>query len=324
MRALITCGHLLRHLPKFEAIFAAAGAEISAPPLLSQQFSAEEMAKLIVGCDTVIAGDDFIDRKVLEIGLASKLRSVIKWGVGTDSIDKQAAAQLGLPIYNTPGVFGEEVADLAMSYLLMLARQLHRMNQSVVDGGWLKVEGRSLNGMSVGIVGLGSIGQAIARRCHGFGMTIRGYDTAQIDSATLTQLSVTQTNLPEVLADADVVFIACNLSAENHHLFGTATFSQMKRGAFLINISRGPLVDEDALADALSSGQIGAAGLDVFEVEPLPTDSRLRGFQNCVLGTHNGSNTAEAVDRVNRQTVAIALHVMGLKPDPAVKLNRVA
>ncbi|MGO4837833.1 NAD(P)-dependent oxidoreductase, partial [Rhizobiaceae sp. 2RAB30] len=240
------------------------------------------------------------------------LKAVIKWGIGTDGIDKVAARQLGVPVYNTPGVFGEEVADLALSYLLLLARGLHRMDASVRAGGWLKVEGRSLSGKVAGIVGLGSIGRAIARRCAAFGLEVIGSDEQQIDAAVLADARANQVSFDMLLEKSHFVIVACNLTPQNQHLFDERAFARMKSGAFLINVARGQLVKEAALAEALRSGHLAGAGLDVFEVEPLPADSAMREMENCVFGTHNGSNTADAVHRVNRMTTDILFDTLGL------------
>lgn len=321
-KVLVTCMHLQRHLQKFQEELRNAGIDAYAPQLIGQQFSSEEMQRHIEGCDVVIAGDDFIDRDVLEAGRKSQLRAVIKWGVGTDSIDKSAAKELGIPVYNTPGTFGEEVADLALSYLLMLTRRLHVMHASVVAGGWQKVEGRSLGGLTAGVVGLGSIGMAIARRSAGFGMALTGYDVNTVNHPDIARLGLRQLPLDAMLQESDVVFLACNLTADNVHLLNRERFAVMKPQSYLINVSRGPLVDEAALVDALARGKLAGAGLDVFETEPLPMSSELRSFDNCVFGTHNGSNTREAVDRVNRLTIDIALHLLGHPTSPP--LNRVA
>jgi D-3-phosphoglycerate dehydrogenase len=323
-RALISCGHLQRHFAKFSPEFERFGVEPHLPEIRGQQLDAEDMRRHVVGCAGIIAGDDFIDRSVLEAGKASGLQMVIKWGVGTDSIDKRAASELCVPVYNTPGTFGEEVADLALAFMLLLIRQLHRMHASVVDGGWLKVEGRSPSGMTAGIVGLGSVGRAIARRVHGFGMQAIGSDVVAIDETELARSHVRQRPFERVLAESDIVFIATNLTTENRHLFNGAAFAQMKPDSYLINVSRGPVVDEGALAAALSSKRLAGAGLDVFEIEPLPATSPLRSFENCVFGTHNGSNTREAVDRVNRLTVDMLFHLLGKKTVAGLQPNRVA
>lgn len=313
-KVLITCMHLVRHFDAYRSQFEAAGVEAVIPPLEGQQFSASEMAKHIEGVDTVIAGDDAIDAKVLDVGQANGLKAVIKWGIGTDGIDKVHAASIGMPVYNTPGVFGDEVADLALSHLLMLVRKTHLMDQSVREGGWLKAEGRSLTGMTAGVVGLGSIGQAIAKRTVAFGMKTIGYDPYDFDPAVLAEAGITQAPLDDVLSRADALLIACALTRQNHHLIGHEALAKVKPGLFVVNVSRGPLIDEDALVDALADGRVAGAGLDVFENEPLPADAALRQFADkCTFSTHNGSNTIEAVARINQMTTEIALHVLGIK-----------
>lgn len=322
-RVMASCLHLQRHFEKFRSEFADAGVEVFLPKVTGQQLTADEMRAQLPGMTTVIAGDDPIDRAALVAAQAQGLKAVIKWGIGTDSIDKVAAAELGIPVYNTPGAFGEEVGDLAMAYLLALTRGLHRMDASVREGGWLKIEGRSLSTLTAGVIGLGSIGRAICRRCAASGMKVVGYDAVAIDAPTLAASSVDQLPFDDVLAQSDAVLIACNLTADNHHLMNAAAFARMKKGAYLVNVARGPIVDEKALIAALQGGHLGGAGLDVFEVEPLPMDSPLRQLDNCVFGTHNGSNTQEAVDRVNRMTVEIALQVVGAK-QASFTPNRVA
>lgn len=324
MRALITCHHLQRHFDAFRDELAAAGIEPVLPDIPGQQLDAADMARHITGCDAVIAGDDVIDADVLCAGAETGLKAVIKWGIGTDAIDKQTAKEQGIPVYNTPGVFGEEVADLALSYLLLLMRRLHLMHQSVLEGGWLQVEGRSVHGKTAGIVGLGSIGQAIARRCRAFGMRVLGTDVRPLDAETLAALDMRQLPFEDMLAQSDVVILACNLTPENRHMMNADTFARMRAGSWIINVGRGPLIDEKALIAALDSGHLAGAGLDVFEEEPLPMDSPLRQFDNCVFGTHSGSNTQEAVARINRMTVDILLHVLGVRPDIGFTPNRVA
>jgi D-3-phosphoglycerate dehydrogenase len=323
-KALITCHHLQRHFPKFEPQYQAAGVATLVPRVAGQQLDTAGMLDLVRGIDGIIAGDDEIDRAVLEAGHASRLKVVVKWGIGTDSIDKETARRLGIPVYNTPGVFSDEVADVALGMLLMLTRQLHRMHQSVLDGGWLKVEGRTLAGMTAGIVGLGSIGLGIARRATAFGMNVIGSDVAVLPPGRLAEVGARQVSFDQLLAQSDVVLLACNLTGENRHLIDAVALSRMRPATYLVNVSRGPLVDERALVAALHSGHLAGAALDVFEAEPLPAESPLRHIPQCVLGTHNGSNTQEAVARVNQMATDILLHALSARPLTAFVPNRVA
>lgn len=323
-KALITCQHLQRNFETFRPQYEALSVTPVLPPVPGQQLDAEAMRRHVAGCAAVIAGDDEIDAGVLEAGRAAGLKAVIKWGIGTDNIDKAAAKALGIPVFNTPGVFSDEVADLAMSLLLMLTRGTHLMHRSVVEGGWRKVEGRSLAGMTAGIIGLGSIGLGIARRTTASAMTTIGCDILPIAADVLKTNGIAQVGLDEILRRSDVILLACNLTRENRHLIGPEAFGSMKRGAYVVNVSRGPLIDEAALAAALADGRIAGAGLDVFEVEPLPAASPLRAFDTCVFTTHNGSNTREAVARINQMTTDILFHVLGLKPVISFNPSRVA
>lgn len=309
-KVLVTCHHLLRHIDDYRDRFEAADIELVLPEASGQQFSSNEMLDLIQGVDTCILGDDFVDRAVLETGKESGLKAIIKWGIGTDSIDKESAAELGIPVRNTPGTFAEEVADAAFALILMLTRGYHLMHASVQDGGWLKIQGRTLAGSTMGVVGLGSIGRAVGRRGTAFGMTVIGSDPVTIPSDALSPAGITQKALETVIADSDFLVLACNLTPDNHHLISAESLAKMKPGATLANVARGPLVKEVDLIDALKSGHLAGAALDVFETEPLPQNSPLRDFDNVVFGTHNGSNTREGVDRVNEMTVSMALEIV--------------
>ena len=312
-KALVTCHHLQRFFEDFRPAYEAAGVEPILPKIAGQQLDAAGMRAAIAGVDAVIAGDDEIDASVLEAGKAAGLKAVIKWGIGTDSIDKAKAAELGIPVYNTPGTFANEVADLALSLLLNVLRETHLMHSSVKQGGWHKVPGRTLAGMTAGVIGLGSIGQGIARRTSAFGMNTIGYDVRKIDAKALADLGVTQVDLDTLFAQSDVILVACELTPESRHLLRDETFAKMKDGGYIVNVSRGPLIDKAALCRALESGKVAGAGLDVFETEPLPKESPLHAFDSVVFSTHNGSNTIEAVARVNAMTTDILLHVLGLK-----------
>ena len=321
-RALVTCRHLQRHFPHFKPQYDALGVEALAPSFEGQQLDAAAMRTLVQNIDCVIAGDDIIDASVIEAGKRSRLKAIVKWGVGTDSIDKAAAQRLGIPVYNTPGVFGEEVADLALALLLNVVRRVSLMNTAIRAGAWTRLEGRTLAGKTAGVIGLGSIGQAIVRRVQAFGMDVIGHDVRQLGAGEAP--SVRQAPLADVLRESDVLLLACNLTSENRHLLNAEAFTTMKAGVVVINVSRGPLIDEAALVGALESGCVAAAGLDVFETEPLPAASKLRRFDQCVFTAHAGSSTEEAIARINQMTSDILFHVLGLKPELGFTPNRVA
>lgn len=262
-----------------------------------QQLSEDELIGLLGDVDGIIAGDDPLTARVLEH--APRLRVLVRWGVGMDNVDHAAATSLGIRVVNTPGVFGEEVADVAIGYLVLLARKLHRIDVAVRDGTWAKPQGRSLAGLTMGIVGLGTIGRAVARRAIAMRMSVVGYDISAVVSEAATAEGVWIEPIERVFAQADAIVLCAALTAESRHTVDARALAHMRPGGWLINVSRGGLVDETALIDALSSGRLAGAALDVFEHEPLPADSPLRQFDQVILGSHNASNTIEAVERVN-------------------------
>ncbi len=312
LRVLVTCPQLQCTIDRYEKVFAEHQIDVDLPNLV-QALSEDELVEIIGEFDGVIAGDDEFSAAVLE--RAEKLKVLVKWGVGVDAIDLEAARRLGIHVFNTPGVFAEEVADVVLGYMILLARQLHRLDRDVRAGGWPKISGVSLQQKTLGIVGLGSIGRAVAQRGAALGMRLIGCDVAAIPDPVSNELGLQLATLDEVLGAADFLSLNCNLTAENRHLLGKREFERMKPGMFLINTARGRLIDEDALADALGSGTVAGAALDVFEEEPLPAESPLRGLQSCIFGSHNASNTAEAVARVNATAIEILVRELARPGD---------
>lgn len=300
-RVLITCPQMQRAFEEYRERFDEQGIEVELPAVV-QQLSEAEMAAIIERYDGVIVGDDPLSASTL--GRARRLRVVSKWGVGVDNIDLGAARQLGIRVTNTPGVFNDEVADVVVGYLVLLARRLHIIDRRVRDGDWPKIEGVSLARRTLGVIGLGSIGLQVARRGVAMGMRVIGYDIDPLQAEGARGTGIDTLGIDEVLAAADAVSLNCPLTEDNRHLIDRRRLALMPPGAWLINTARGPLVDEEALVDALNSGQLGAAALDVFEREPLPADSPLRQLDNVILGAHNASNTTEAVRRVSEAAVA--------------------
>jgi D-3-phosphoglycerate dehydrogenase len=297
---VISCVQLQRSLDDHRERLDARGARLILPPV-NQQLTEAELLNLVPGVDGIVAGDDHVTRTVLEC--ADRLRIVSKWGVGTDAIDLDAAAELGIRVTNTPGVFGDEVADVVIGYMIMLARHLHRTDRGVRNGEWARLEGHSLAGRTLGVVGLGHIGLAVARRALAMRMRVVGSEVDPASRARAEQLGVEVATLDTLLADADVVSLNSPLTPETRHLLDADRLAGMKRGAWIVNAARGGLIEETALISALRSGQIGAAALDVFEVEPLPLESPLRSFDQVILGSHNASNTIEAGHRTSERAI---------------------
>ena len=299
-RVLVSCHHLQQTIDRYRDWFAKENAEI-VMPRSTQQLSESDLLGIIADFDGVIAGDDHFTAAVIE--KATRLKVISKWGIGVDAIDHDACRRHGVRVFNTPDVFADECADVVVGYLVLLARQLHRMDQSVRSGGWLKVRGRSLRDKTLGVIGVGSIGRAVVRRGRALGMKVLGYDVMPPPDDFIRETGARLTSLEELLTDSDFITLNCNLTASNRHLMSGPQFTRMKPGSYLINTSRGPLVDEAALIEALRTGKLSGAALDVYEREPLPSDSPLLQFENCIFGTHNSSNTIEAVLRVNELSI---------------------
>ena len=301
-RVLITCPPMLMTLDSCRARFVAEGLDVTTPQV-TQQLSEVELCDIIADFDGVLAGDDPFTAKVLETGRKGRLKVLAKWGIGVDAIDLEAAKKLGIYTSNTPGTFDNEVADIAVGYTILLTRQLHRIDAAVRQGEWLKICGTSLYGKTAGIIGVGSIGRAVARRLKEMGLNLLGYDISPVSDQLCAETGLKQVDLSSLLAQADVVVVACSLTSENWHLLAEQEFRRIKRGAFLINVSRGSLIQEKALLEALANGQLAGAALDVFEVEPLTKDHPLCKHDQVILGSHNSSNTQEAVLRVNQLAI---------------------
>ncbi len=306
---LITCHHLLRHIDNFKSKLIDLNINYTTPEILSQQLKEREMLNLLPGHKIVIAGDDEITKGVIQKSLDHGLQNIIKWGIGTDSIDKKFAKLKKIGVYNTPNVFGDEVADIALSYILNLARGTHLIHNSVLDNQWLKIEGITLKYKTVGIIGLGSIGKSIAKRCKAFGMKIYGYDP--FIENKLSDYEIKNMDIEQLARNSDFIVLSCNLTNKNKHMVNEKFFRLMKKDSYIINVARGPLINEIDLIKALSSKRIAGCALDVFEIEPLPKSSSLRRFNNCIFGSHNSSNTFDAVTKVNKLTIDIACKLLG-------------
>ena len=220
-----------------------------------------------------------------------------------DNVDFKACEALGIPITNTPGMFGREVADVAVGYVISLARHTVEIDRCVRDGGWPKPRGLSLAGRTVAVVGYGDIGRNTARRLLAADMVVIAYDPF-VDPSSL-EAGVSLASWPERLAEADFVVVNCALTGSSRHLLNAAAFKVMKPGVRVVNVGRGPVIDEQALIAALARGQVHSAALDVFEKEPLPLDSPLRSHPGCILGSHNASNTLDGVERTSRKAIQL-------------------
>lgn len=298
-RILVSNIMMLKERARFDAEIRAMGAE-PVWATVHQYLSEEECLAYAGQIDGWLAGDDRISETVLK-GFLPRLRGIAKWGTGIDSIDLAAAKRLGVPVMNTPGAFADAVSEVALGYMLMLSRHLASVDRQVRDGLWPKPVGFGLAGRVLGMIGFGAIGQGIAVRAQACKMDVIAYDPLMAHIGMHN--GVRFVALDNLLSASDIVCLACNLTPDNVHLVGAEELKAMKTSAVLVNVARGPLVDESALIEALQTGQIAGAGLDVYESEPVPAGSPLLEMDNVVLGSHNANNLLSAVEYVHANTM---------------------
>jgi lactate dehydrogenase-like 2-hydroxyacid dehydrogenase len=271
------------------------------------------------GCDGVLTLlTDRVDDEFLDAA-GPGLKVVSNYAVGFDNIDVPACTRRGIPAGNTPGVLTETTADLAFALLMAAARRLPEGDRYVRDGRWktwgpLLLLGPDVHGATIGIVGFGRIGQAMARRARGFGMTVLYQDVQRVDPAVEAELGATFLPLEELLPRADFVSLHTNLTPATKGMIDAEKLSWMKPNAVLVNTSRGPVIDHAALADALRSGRIFAAALDVTDPEPIPMDDPLVGLDNCLIVPHIAS--ASRATRAKMAEMAAANLLAGLRGEP--------
>lgn len=271
--------------------------------------------------DGTICGDDRYTARVIEACLP-RLKVISKWGTGIDSIDREAASRLGVQVRNTPNAFTLPVSDSVMGYILAFARLQPWMDRAMKQGEWKKIPGRSLSECTLGVIGVGNVGKAVLRRARGFGMKLLGNDIIPIAPDFILENDVEMVDLPELLSRADFISMNCDLNPTSRHLINPQTLALVKPGAVLINTSRGPVVDENALVAALQSGKLGGAGMDVFEVEPLPQDSPLLKMDNVMLAPHNSNSSPAAWERVHWNTIRNLLDGLGFAHADLEELNQ--
>lgn len=282
----------------------------------------EVLLREVAGIDGLVSLlTDRIDAELL--GRAPRLRVVANVAVGFDNIEVPAATERGVVITNTPGVLTETVADFTMTLLLGTARRLVEADRYTRANRWRSWElmlflGQDIHGATLGLVGLGRIGGAVARRAHGFGMRILYHDVVRREDLE-QELGITYRPFEEVLREADFVSIHVPLMPETRHLIGREQLAMMKPTAVLINTSRGPVVDTMALAEALKDGTIWAAGLDVFEVEPVPSDHPLLALDNAIVVPHIASASVVTRSKMAQMAVENLLAVLeGRRPENPV------
>lgn len=309
-KVLVTCPPMLGMIDTFSPIFETLGIDVTAPKVV-QTLSVDELITIVPEHDGWIIGDDPATREVFAAGKSGQLKAAVKWGIGVDNVDFDACKDLDIPIINTPNMFGAEVADIAVGYVTALARETYEIDRAVREGEWPKPRGISLTGKTVALVGYGDIGKSTAKRLLAADMKIIAYDPKAKASPELSQVEMA--TWPERVEKADFIVVTCSLSPSSKHMINAEVLANTKHGVRVVNVGRGPVINEPALEVALKSGQVYSAALDVFEIEPLPMESYLRTHPHCIFGSHNASNTSDAVVRTSEIAINKLATFLGLE-----------
>ena len=311
MGRIVTTDSTFPSLEHEEAVARRFSAEFSA----HQATTEREAAEVTAGADVVFVNFAPITREVLA-GLAPDA-VVIRYGVGYDNVDLDAARELGVRVANVPDYGTDTVAGHAAALVLALLRKLHRYDRAVRESGWCAPADfgavPSLATATAGLIGTGRIGVALAGRLQAFGMRIVAFDP-YADRGRLAAAGIEPVELDALLAAADAVSLHAPATPETHHILDGGAFAKLRRGAVVVNTARGALIDEPALCDALESGQVSGAGLDVFESEPLAADSRLRTLPNVILTPHVAWFSDASVDDLQRLASEEAARALSGEP----------
>ncbi|MBP6785987.1 MAG: phosphoglycerate dehydrogenase [Candidatus Promineofilum sp.] len=269
--------------------------------------SSAHLAGLLPDVDGYIAGLDTIDAGAL--AAAGALRVIARYGVGTDNVDLAAAQARGIVVTNTPGANAAAVAELTVALLLLLARPILSAAAATKGGGWPRTAGLSLGGKTVGLIGLGAIGRAVARLLVGFDCRVLAYDPLA-DHRAAEKLGVAFVDLNALVAVSDFVSLHAPVTPETRGMVDAAFLGHMKRGACLVNTARGELLDETALYEALASGRLRGAALDTFAAEPPGAGNPLLSLPNVIATPHMGAHTDGATTAMGRMALADCLAVL--------------
>lgn len=308
---LLSAPYMIPFRGRFVPILESFGLEVIVPEV-HERLSEAEILTYAGQFDGIICGDDRFSKDVIKACLP-RLKIISKWGTGIDSIDKEYANAVGVTVGNTPNAFTLPVSDSVLGYVLTFARSLPWMDRDMKAGQWEKIPGRSLSETTLGVIGVGNVGKAVLRRARGFGMRLLGNDIRPIEPDFILEQGLEIVSLDELLTQSDFVSLNCDLNPTSYHLINAETLAKMKPEAVLINTARGPVVDEDALINALQNNLISGAALDVFEVEPLPQDSPLKHMDQVLLAPHNSNSSPQAWERVHWNTIRNLLNGLGIK-----------
>lgn len=260
-----------------------------------------------------------VTRRVLEA--LPRVRCIVRYGVGVNNFDLDAAKDLGVVAANVPDFCVDEVANHALAMIMSLCRRIPQDHQQIIKGGWGVNPFRPIYAfteLTLGLESFGKIARNLARKASALGFNIFAHDP-YVKDEVFQELNTKRVEFKELLEQSDIISLHCPLVPATNHLMNSEAFHQMKTGAILVNTSRGPVVHEEALIDALKSGHLSGAGLDVFEVEPLPASSQLREFPNVIMTSHAASVSEKAVEILQRKAAEAARDFL-MGKDPVSRL----
>ena len=293
-RLLVTPTSYGKNDPRLKTELEAQVGEVIYNPT-GKPLTSAEVAKLLPGIDGYIAGLDGIDADALKT--ADRLQVITRYGVGVDNVDLPAAREKGIVITNTPGANSVSVAELALGLMLALARQIPEAVQAVHQGKWPRSAGLSLEGKTIGILGLGAIGKQLARRLAGFDCRVLAFDPCA-DAAFARDNHVELLTMDAAIEQSDFISLHLPLSAETRCLVNDDFLNKMKKESFLVNTSRGEVIDEDALLRALQTGHLKGVALDAFTVEPPDPKNPLLALPQVIVTPHLGAQTDGATSNM--------------------------
>ena len=268
---------------------------------VEERLEEKDLLPIIAKYNGILCGDDRITDKVIDT--AVNLKAIVKWGTGIDSINKEYAESRGIKVLRTPNAFTEPVSDTVLAIMLNEVRGLVKNDSVVKSGKWEKPQGYMLCEKTIGIIGFGNIGQAVAKKLIPFGPKVLMNDLKSFSNDVWKSLNVSPVSKDEIYKICDIITIHCDLNPTSKYILNADSFSKMAKKPYIINTARGLLIKEKDLVFAIENGLISGAGLDVFEFEPLPLDSPLRFMDTIVASCHNSNNSPSCWDRVHRNSL---------------------
>lgn len=317
-KVLITASHYGTLCAEAKSLLEKNGHEVILNKSDMPYYSFEELKSLVRDIDAAIIGMDNWNEDVFNI--APRLKVIARFGVGVDNIDLAAAKRHGIKVTNARGQNSNAVAELAVAYMLSMLRAIPQLDSSLKEGNWKRFVGYDIMGKTIGLIGFGDIARKVAKKISGFGVRILACDVYP-NFEVAKELGVSIVDEDTLLRESNIVSIHIPSSKETFHYMDKERFEKMRMGSFFVNTARGALVDTEALCDAVESGHIAAAAIDVYEQEPLEKNARITKFPNIITTPHTGAETYGTYSAISLTTAKAVIDVLSGK-DPENWLNR--